>query len=109
MSLVKQEHHLQVFRCDPCGELIYSRVYPVEQLARPERVQVLFTWRHAVPTSRDAVLVRRLCPSAGSIPVSELRQKLEADGIWEAGIFPNNQAMELGKKAEELGLRVEYK
>lgn len=109
VTLVKQEQHLQVFRCDGCGELIYSRMYPAEKLVRLERVQVFFTWRSMMATAGDAMLVRKLCPAANDISIRDLLQKLQTDAIWDAGIFPCHQAADLSKRAEEMGLKVEIK
>ena len=107
LTMVNQEHHLQIFRCDGCGEVTCSRMYPTEEVFDEDPVRVFFTWSHREATARDAASVKGLV--ASDLPISDLLHKLRTQRVWDAGIHSRHHAAELSKRAGELDIKIELK
>jgi hypothetical protein len=106
-SLVQQAGHLQTFRCDDCGELTYSRIYPADEVVIENPVRVRFTWRHAEPTVHDAAAVRHLSMAAAELSLTVLLRKLRSEKLWDAGVHSRFFASELRTKAAKHNIQVE--
>jgi hypothetical protein len=107
-SMVEQAGHLQTFRCDDCGELDYSRIYPADEVVIENPVRVRFTWRHAEPTVRDAAALRHLSMAAAELSLTVLLCKLRSEKLWDAGVHSRFHASELREKAAKHNIQVEF-
>ena len=106
-SMVQQAGHLQTFRCDDCGELAYSRIYPAEKVSIDNPVRVRFIWNQAEPTVRDAAALRHLSMAAAALSISFLLRKLRSEKVWDAGVHSRYHASELCKKAAKHNIQSE--
>jgi NAD-dependent SIR2 family protein deacetylase len=103
-TLVKQELHMQVFKCDSCGEIYNSLISPDPGIYDEEDVSVDVVWYNKEPTAKDVLSLRKLFPSILNSGVSEILSEIKAEHKWHAGIYSAFHANELKEKAAELNL-----
>lgn len=105
-TLIKQELHMQVFKCNTCGELYNSLISPDPDLSNEQDVSVDVVWDKEEPTAKDVLSLRKLFPSILNSGVSEILSEIKASRKWHAGIYSAFHANELKEKAEEYNLRL---
>lgn len=105
--LVEQRGHLQMLRCARCGTEINTRVYPDEDFADTEHVEVTLLWNVKEPTASDIVSLRQLVPNAASVSINGLLIEIKQTRKWYAGRYSMYHAEQLQKKAESLGWLVD--
>jgi len=108
-TLVKQELHMQVFRCDSCGEIYHSLISPDDSVYDEQDVSVDVVWYNEEPTAKDVLSLRQLFPYSFNSGISKILSEIKATRKWHARVYSVFHANELKEKARKLNLRVDIK
>jgi len=112
METVSKRVELVTMRCKQCGHETHALAIeappPHLENRHAHRVEVWVEWKSKEASTQEVVAIRSLLPDLGGVSLQELVRRAAGSRTWKLGIRWQQQATELQRRAEALGLDVRF-